>query len=405
MMPENEYDLKTDPQTASWWSWRRGLCVAIAGLFVAYMIVLPFVEKMWPQSIAALQRIDSDMSQTELMRIWSVDALAAAWFCALGGMIGSFLNVVAYRVPLGRSVVFGRSYCPTCGQRIGLRDNIPVLGWLFLKGRCRSCSSAISPRYPLVEGILAGTFLLFYFAELISGGMNIPLREPNYYRGVTWILLETKWDIVLLYAYHMFLLSMLLVWALFAIDGARVPRRWVAATFAAATLAAIALPGLHPVGIVIQQELLKTLPTRLVQGFFVSCVGGLAGAILGYAVVWRMGTRPKLVSQENLNPHDSVSHGFDVSYDLVAGMSLLGITNGWQAALTTTAILLLFRGTLKGMSLVARGRFKTYIDRTPLEALLFLSAAVHLMFWRLIVGLWTEGIGIETGILFTASSV
>ncbi|RLS56812.1 MAG: prepilin peptidase [Planctomycetota bacterium] len=130
------------------------------------------------------------------MRIWSVDALAAAWFCALGGMIGSFLNVVAYRVPLGRSVVFGRSYCPTCGQRIGLRDNIPVLGWLFLKGRCRLCSSAISPRYPLVEGILAGTFLLFYFAELISGGMNIPLREPNYYRGVTWILLETKWDIV-----------------------------------------------------------------------------------------------------------------------------------------------------------------------------------------------------------------
>ncbi|RLS56802.1 MAG: hypothetical protein DWH94_07855 [Planctomycetota bacterium] len=118
-----------------------------------------------------------------------------------------------------------------------------------------------------------------------------------------------------------------------------------------------------------------------------------------------MGTRPKLVSQENLNPHDSVSHGLDVSYDLVAGMSLLGITNGWQAALTTTAILLLFRGTLKGMSLVARGRFKTYIDRTPLEALLFLSAAVHLMFWRLIVGLWTEGIGIETGILFTASSV
>jgi leader peptidase (prepilin peptidase)/N-methyltransferase len=75
---------------------------------------------------------------------------------ALGGLIaGSFLNVVAYRVPLGESLVAPASRCPDCGAPIKPYDNVPVLGWLMLRGRCRACRSAISMRYPLVEATTA----------------------------------------------------------------------------------------------------------------------------------------------------------------------------------------------------------------------------------------------------------
>jgi leader peptidase (prepilin peptidase)/N-methyltransferase len=72
--------------------------------------------------------------------------------CALLGLIiGSFLNVVIYRVPAGESVVAPRSRCPGCGTEISGRDNVPVLSWLLLRGRCRTCQAPISARYPGVE--------------------------------------------------------------------------------------------------------------------------------------------------------------------------------------------------------------------------------------------------------------
>ena len=76
----------------------------------------------------------------------------------LGAIIGSFLNVVAYRVPRGESVVWPGSHCPNCGQDIAAFDNVPVLAYLWLRGRCRSCRVSISARYPLVEFV---TGLLF----------------------------------------------------------------------------------------------------------------------------------------------------------------------------------------------------------------------------------------------------
>lgn len=80
-------------------------------------------------------------------------------FCALVGLaIGSFLNVVIYRVPKKMSVVSPRSACPSCGTFIAERDNIPVVSWLLLRGRCRHCGAPISARYPLVEIACAGLF-------------------------------------------------------------------------------------------------------------------------------------------------------------------------------------------------------------------------------------------------------
>ncbi len=84
----------------------------------------------------------------------------------LGLAIGSFLNVVIHRVPLGHSLVSPGSHCPACESPVQARHNVPVLGWLVLRGRCRNCSVRISARYPLVE---FGTGVLFVLVSLRFG--------------------------------------------------------------------------------------------------------------------------------------------------------------------------------------------------------------------------------------------
>jgi leader peptidase (prepilin peptidase) / N-methyltransferase len=82
-------------------------------------------------------------------------AFAAAVAGALGATVGSFLNVVAYRLPRGESLVRPGSRCPGCATAIKPYDNLPVLGWLLLRGRCRNCKVRISPQYPIVEALTA----------------------------------------------------------------------------------------------------------------------------------------------------------------------------------------------------------------------------------------------------------
>lgn len=79
---------------------------------------------------------------------------------ALGLAIGSFLNVIAWRLPRGGSVVRPASRCPHCATPIAARDNVPVVSWLLLGGRCRACGGAISWRYPLVEATTGALFVL-----------------------------------------------------------------------------------------------------------------------------------------------------------------------------------------------------------------------------------------------------
>lgn len=87
-----------------------------------------------------------------------------------GLVIGSFLNVLIHRVPLRRSIVWPSSSCPHCGARIKALDNVPVLSYLLLRGRCRECEGRISPRYPLVEVL---TRVLFALALAYPGGMGM----------------------------------------------------------------------------------------------------------------------------------------------------------------------------------------------------------------------------------------
>jgi leader peptidase (prepilin peptidase)/N-methyltransferase len=86
------------------------------------------------------------------------DAFFVAFATALGAIIGSFLNVLIYRLPLGRSVVWPASACPSCARALSWYENIPVLSYLALRARCRTCGARISIRYPLVELLTAAMF-------------------------------------------------------------------------------------------------------------------------------------------------------------------------------------------------------------------------------------------------------
>jgi leader peptidase (prepilin peptidase)/N-methyltransferase len=92
-------------------------------------------------------------------------------FTVWGACIGSFLNVVIHRLPQGLSIVTPPSSCPQCGHRLAWFDNVPILGWIWLGGRCRYCKNPISIQYPIIEALtavlFAGLFVLFYFTDAL----------------------------------------------------------------------------------------------------------------------------------------------------------------------------------------------------------------------------------------------
>lgn len=100
----------------------------------------------------------------------------------LGASIGSFLNVVIYRVPAGLSVLYPPSRCPQCLHKLGLRENIPVFGWLALGGRCRHCRTNISPRYPIVEAVTGLIFLCVFWQ------FDVSIQTLGYWTFCSWLL-------------------------------------------------------------------------------------------------------------------------------------------------------------------------------------------------------------------------
>ena len=158
----------------------------------------------------------------------SPGAAVSAVGCAVaaGGMVGSFLNVVAHRVPRGETVVGGRSRCPACGSTIRPWNNVPVVSWLLLRGRCRDCGAPISARYPLVEagcGVLSG---ILAAAEIAAGGSGDAALAA--------------------WGGHSALALVVVAWSLLAERGHVVSRTAVGTAAALATLAAATVPALAP---------------------------------------------------------------------------------------------------------------------------------------------------------------
>jgi leader peptidase (prepilin peptidase)/N-methyltransferase len=145
-------------------------------------------------------------------------AVLAAFGFVVGAAVGSFVNVCAWRLPRGESLVHPASRCPRCGTAIRTRDNLPILGWLLLGGRCRGCRGPIAARYPIVEAVVAVLFAVIVLAETLPGGPLDPLD-----RGLAGVAVRV--------AYHWMLAAILTTAILIEIDrraglakGTRVPR-------------------------------------------------------------------------------------------------------------------------------------------------------------------------------------
>ena len=153
-------------------------------------------------------------------------AFVVLWSFALGAALGSFLNVVVYRLPAGLSLSRPKSRCPRCETPIRKGDNLPVLGWLRLRGRCRACDLPIAKRYPLVEaacGLLLATLAV---QTVLLGGVNLPGADALPGDG-RWVR-DPNPEMIALCGYLFLGQLVLLAAGLIALDGHRLPvKLWV----------------------------------------------------------------------------------------------------------------------------------------------------------------------------------
>src|ERR687886_549884 len=125
------------------------------------------LSSLQPHRMDTFQRFVTIEQTTDLPVAFLVASVAA-----VGACIGSFLNVVIHRVPREESIAFPASRCPSCGATIRPYDNIPVVSWAVLRGRCRACRAPISARYPAVELLTAALFVLTFW---LHSGLTLAL--------------------------------------------------------------------------------------------------------------------------------------------------------------------------------------------------------------------------------------
>ena len=247
-----------------------GLFFLLLGLYIAWPLLTGTVDPEIEQGFSF------EPSPADRVRQRAMAATAGIWFFVFGATIGSFLNVVAYRMPMRLSFVAKPSRCQYCETPILFRHNVPILGWLILRGRCHACRLPISPRYLMVEVLVGVLYSGLFAVELAAGGRNLPIREPNARMGVMWNLFTPQWDLIGSFAFHAFLLGTLATIALIKYDRIKLPPRLVLFALALAAIVRLIWPGICVLplpGIVAAWNLPITIP---VQRFVFDLLFGLA---------------------------------------------------------------------------------------------------------------------------------
>ena len=211
----------------------------------------------------------------------------AAVFALLGGlMAGSFVTVIAHRVPRGESIVGPRSRCPGCGAQIAAYDNVPVLSWVLLRGRARCCGQRIPARYPLTElslGVLYAATVLVLWGD--GGEVALGLVFVTMLVAITLTDLERR-----VIPNRILAVSALIAVAIVAIaDPGSIPERAIAGAAAGALmlLAALAYPGGMGLGDVKLAATMGLFLGREVAPAIL--VALLSGSLVGLALIARRG--------------------------------------------------------------------------------------------------------------------
>jgi leader peptidase (prepilin peptidase)/N-methyltransferase len=224
------------------------------------------------------EQFDADWEThiSPILQRHTMEVIVTLWFAFLGGCFGSFLNVVIYRLPAGRTL-FGNSGCPRCGHAIRPQHNIPVIGWLFLQGKCRDCRLPIAVRYPLVELLVAGLFLGITYGEILPGGSNLPNFTAATFPGVVGVVLDPQWELLSIAILHAAVLTILMSWAYICYDKHAIPFTYAATVLIAIGAATFFFPHLVPT----RNGSLAELPETLAWGLAVGWLSWYAGAVRG----------------------------------------------------------------------------------------------------------------------------
>lgn len=258
-----------------------------------------------------------------------LDLTVAVWFVAVGASIGSFLNVVAYRLPLGRNIG-GHSSCPYCRTPIDGTDNVPVLAWVKLRGRCRACRLPISAQYPLVELAVAIIFLLVYVTEFSTNAANLPgIRSRA--MGIGLMRVAMTPEFILRITVYLFALSGLLGAALIAVKKRTVPLRLYLWSLAPLALAA----GLLPSVVIVRWR--EAEPVGEIEARLDAMVTIICGSVAGIAMARLLAPLLYQGFDRSLMASDPASRG---ARQFVGAMGLAGAVLGWQSVVPMAWILM-----------------------------------------------------------------
>jgi leader peptidase (prepilin peptidase) / N-methyltransferase len=260
----------------------------------------------------------------------------------LGLIVGSFLNVCIYRMPREESLVYPPSHCPKCYQPIRPEDNIPIVSWFLLRGRCRACGESISLIYPAVE-FLTGLLFAFFFWRFVTLYMQdapdyLATRDLLYYGSF--------------YLAHMAFISALFVATVVDFKFLIIPDVISLPGAVIAVIVSVAFPQLHPNA------------ANAAYPHIAALLQSLVGAAVGAGVIYGMGVAGKAVFGK-----DAMGFG-DVKL-----MALIGAFLGWQMTLVVV-VLSAFLGTVYGVIHLA----VTGNDKIPYGPFLSAGAVVTLIF-------------------------
>ena len=277
--------------------------------------------------------------------------VAYAFVFLLGSIIGSFLNVVIHRIPREQSIVFPNSKCPKCEKKIKAYDNIPILSWLTLGGKCRNCKNPISARYPAVEFLTGLLFVLTFWQIGLTAFLPI-----------AFIFVPVMVSLIFIDAEHMILPNVitypLLVFAL---------------------LVRIAFPLIFGSAIFFSD--LSHYPMTLMHSqptWLVSLAGAILGGLVGGGSLWLVGEIWK-----RLRGVDAMGLG-DVKMMFGVGALL-----GWRLTLLTIFIGA-FTGAIAGVAAIVVNKDKNFQAQIPFGIFLGIGSILALLFGERLVSWYLE---------------
>lgn len=304
-------------------------CLGVVILFLAFNLLAALAILLQTGKISGGWR---PQSTQEFWFGLGFETFMLCWSFVIGSSIASFLNVVAYRLPLGLRVT-GTSFCPQCKASISQFDNVPVFGWIMLGGRCKKCHLPISSTYPINEAIGGLIAMSIYFVTVVGHGVNLPgLRDRTIPFGISmhFEMLDPKF--IYLAIIHLFLIHWLFASYLVRQRGGRLPIWIWSIGFVVTASLYVVWPELYIVGFDHATSLAvlvrESIPHRKVV------ISMILGVLAGFVVGWSSRSVGRFTRQATSHAEEPI---VDTVRDWTLCWGLIGIVLGWQAVLIVTA--------------------------------------------------------------------